>query len=191
MTLKCCNNTSGLYHGMSMFRVFTPGERLVMKEIQPSELLCGYVAVVTYPDRESIVHRVIRTGPEELQTMGDNNPLADLPVKFNGDHHFYLVTGAINSRGELREIVNGEAGMALFRRNQRRMKIRRFAGQILWFFERLFFWRRTAGDLYKFGKDEIYYYGNIPVARRNPDGRIIYLKWTRRLYYKVKENSGE
>ena len=183
MTLKCCNNTSGLYHGMSMFRVFTPGERLVMKEIQPSELLCGDVAVVTYPDRESIIHRVIRTGPEELQTMGDNNSKADPPVKFNGDHRFYLVTGAINSRGELREIVNGEAGMALFRRNQCRMKIRRFSGQILWSFERLLFWRRTAGELCKFGKDEIYYYKNIPVAHRNPDGRIVCLKWTLRLLY--------
>ena len=177
--------------GMSMYRVLTPGERLEVQEIAPEQLVCGDVAVVTHQDRQNIVHRVIRVSDDELQTMGDNTAQADPPVKFNGNHRFFLVTGAINSRGEFRKIINGEAGMMQFRRNQRKMKIRRFFGRILWAFESLFFWRRTAGELCKFGKEEVYYYKNIPVARRNQDGRIIYLKWTRRLWYKVKDNHAE
>ena len=177
--------------GMSMYRVLTPGERLEVQEIAPEQLVCGDVAVVTFQNRQNIVHRVIRVSDDELQTMGDNTTQADSPVKFNGDHRFFLVTGAINSRGELRKILNGEAGMMQFRRNQRKMKIHRFFTRIFWSFESLFFWRRTAGELCKFGKDEVFYYRNIPVARRNPDGRILYLKWTRRLLYKVKDNSAE
>lgn len=185
MTLKSCNDTSGLYHGMSMKRVFVPGERLFLEARDPATFVCGDVVVITYPDRESVVHRVIRTWDGGLQTMGDNNALADKPVKFNGEHHFYLVTGAEDLQGRRRDVVNGPEGMRLFHRNQRKRKCRSFASRILWSFEQLFFWRKKLDQVHTFGSETVIYHGDTPIARRLPDGRAVYLKWTYRLRYKV------
>lgn len=184
MTIQHGEENCGLYHGMSMKRVFVPGERLFLEARDPATFVCGDVVVITYPDRESVVHRVIRTWDGGLQTMGDNNGKEDEPVNF-GEHQFYLVTAAEDLKGKRRIVVNGAAGMRLFRWNQRKRKWRSLASRFVWSFERLFFWRKTVSEIHKFGSDEVYYDGNTPVARRYPDGRHTYLKWTYRLRYKI------
>lgn len=176
---------TGLYHGTSMYRVFVPGERLIVREIAPDELVCGDVVVVTYPDREPVVHRVIRKDKVELQTMGDNNSHADEPVRFDDGHTFQLVVEAESLSGERRRVINGAKGLRLFYRNQRRMKIRRMFSRILWSFESCFFWRLRADHICRFGDDEVYYYRSTPLARRYGNGRTVYLKWYLRLLYKV------
>lgn len=181
------SNHTALYHGMSMKRVFVPGERLFLRQIAPEALVCGDVVAITYPERgKDVVHRVIRIGNGELQTMGDNNATPDDVVKFTENRHFYLVTGAEDLHGRYREVINGAAGMRLFYRNQRRRRMRRLLSRIIWFFEPCFFWRKTVSDLHTFDSDEVFYYKNNPVIRRYSDGKTVYLKWYYRFLYKVK-----
>ena len=98
------SNHTALYHGMSMKRVFVPGERLFLRQIAPEALVCGDVVAITYPDRgKDVVHRVIRIGNGELQTMGDNNATPDDVMKFTEKRHFYLVTGAEDLHSGLAE----------------------------------------------------------------------------------------
>lgn len=175
---------SFLYHGMSMYRVFVSGEKLFAREVSPDQFQCGDIAVVITPGKDSVVHRVIRVGAEEIQTMGDNNPMPDDPVRFDGDHTFYLVLEAESLEGKLRKVVNGARGSRKFSRNQRKMKVRRILGRILWAFEPCFFWRKSVDNSCKFGQDEVFYYRNKPVGRRYPDGRTAYLRWYLRIFYK-------
>ena len=176
-----------LYHGKSMYRVFSPGEQVEIHEIAPNNLVCGDIAVITYPGAENVIHRVIRIDHDELQTMGDNNPKADIPVKFNGEHRFYLVTGAVDLQGKYRKVLNGKAGMQQFYRNQRKMKIRRFFRRVLQLIDGVFFWRLPVAELHTFGKSEVYYRKKFPVAKRLSNGRIVYLKWHYRLLYKIDD----
>ena len=64
---------SPVYYGSSMYRVFTPGERLELEEVGFDDLQVGDVVVVNVPGQKQYVHRIIEKKSGVAVTMGDNN----------------------------------------------------------------------------------------------------------------------
>lgn len=167
---------SPVYYGNSMFRVFTPGERLVLQTIPFEELQTGDIITVNIPGKKQYVHRVIRKSNGLAVTMGDNNPAEDdSPVTARTD--FQLVTAAVSPQNGTRPIARGRAGMREFRRNRLRRRGRIAAKKLLRGVEFLFFWRKTLHEQKVFGQEICYYRHSRPVARKTADGRVIYARW--------------
>ena len=72
---------SAVYYGCSMYRVFTPGEKLFLSEVEFDSLQAGDIIAIRKPGEKQYVHRVIEKNAQYAVTMGDNNPTADLLQK--------------------------------------------------------------------------------------------------------------
>lgn len=173
-----------VYTGNSMRGIFVPGEMLALAETAFETLRTGDVVVML--DRTPhVVHRIVEKNTEYAVTMGDNNECPDVEKLTPGDG-FRLVTGAFSADGTLRAVAGGEAGMKQFRRQQRKRKLRRFAGWLIRPLKPLGGLRIPARTETKFRDGTVQWScGGIPVAARGPSGRTVYLHWTKRLFFRI------
>ena len=80
--------------------------------------------------------------------------------------------------------------MEQFRRRQHRRKLRRFAGLLLRPFKPLKFLRLPASKETEFRDGTVQWnFSGIPVAARTPSGRIRYLHWSKRLFFRVSQSA--
>lgn len=98
--------------GESMRPLFRPGDRIRFISCRAEEVRPGDVIIfVVSGQTERVVHRVISTGPDGLQTRGDANPHADGWIVRQAD----LVGRAVEveRRGKLMPVAGGLAGRLL------------------------------------------------------------------------------
>jgi len=142
--------------------------------------------VVVIFDREPhYVHRIIEINTGCAVTMGDNNDRPDA-MKLTPESRFRLVVRVQGLDGSVREVPRGEAGMEQFRRQQRKVHLRRFAFLLIRPFRSLGFLRIPANTEIRFRDGTVQWNcGGIPVAARHPSGRIMYLHWSKRLLFRI------
>ena len=173
-----------VYTGNSMRGIFVPGEMLALAETAFETLRTGDV-VVMFGRAPHVVHRIVEKNAEYAVTMGDNNDRPDAEKLMPGDA-FRLVSGAFSADGTRRTVEGGEAGMKQFRRQQRKRKLRRFAGWLIRPLKPLGFLRIPARTETKFRDGTVQWScGGIPVAARGPSGRTVYLHWSKRLFFRI------
>lgn len=175
-----------VYKGNSMKGMFVPGETLALAGTPFESLRTGDVVAIL--DRQpNIVHRIVEIKPGYAVTMGDNNDRPDARPLNPGDA-FRLVTEAFSLDGKRRTVEGGEAGMRQFRRQQRKRKMRRFAEWLIRPLKPLRFLRIPARSETKFRDGTVQWScAGIPVAARGPSGRLIYLHWSGRLFFRVPD----
>lgn len=85
----------------------------------------------------------------------------------------------------------GEVVMRQFRRQQRKRKMRRFAGRLARPLKPLRFLRIPARSKAEFRDGTVQWsFGGIPVAAaRGTSGRAVYLHWSKRLFFRVPETA--
>ena len=172
------------YTGDSMHGTFVPGETLILAETAFETLQTGDVVAI-FERSPHYVHRVVEKNAEYAVTMGDNNGCPD-PLKLTCDSRFRLVTEARGLEGIVRQIPGGKAGMARFRRQQRRRTFRRFASMTIRPFKPLKFLRIPANTETGFRDGTVQWScAGIPVAARTASGKIMYLHWSKRLLFRV------
>ena len=172
------------YTGDSMHGTFVPGETLILAETAFETLLTGDIVAI-FERSPHYVHRVVEKNAEYAVTMGDNNGCPD-PLKLTCDSRFRLVTEARGLDGIVRQIPGGEAGMARFRRQQRRRTFRRFVSMTIRPFKPLKFLRIPANRETKFRDGTVQWsFAGIPVAARSPAGKTVYLHWSKRLLFRI------
>ena len=175
-----------VYTGNSMRGMFVPGEMLALAETAFETLRTGDV-VAMFARTPHVVHRIIEKNAEYAVTMGDNNDCPDAG-KLKPDDVFRLVTGAVALDGTVRIVEGGEAGMRQFRRQQRKRKLRRFAGCLVRPLKPLGILRIPARTETKFRDGTVQWsFGGISVAARGPSGRTVYLHWSKRLLFRVPD----
>ena len=177
-----------VYYGNSMYRVFVPGERLVLEDISFGDLLAGDVVTVKVPGKRLYVHRVIEKTADHAVTMGDNNNEPDEYI-VTAQSDFQLVTAALTSDGTRRAVSRGSCGLRDFFRNRRQRKIHFLIHKVLIKCEKLFFWRRVVMEKKLFGCETCYYWKNRVIARRTGDGKVIYRSWLDRLKFRLPEET--
>ena len=172
------------YTGDSMRGTFVPGETLILAETAFDTLQTGDVVAI-FNRSPYYVHRIVEKNEGEAVTMGDNNGCPD-PLKLTRDSRFRLVTQARGLDGIIRQIPGGKAGIAQFRRQQRRWKLRRFASMLIHPFRPLKFLRLPANKETRFRDGTVQWsFAGIPVAARNPAGKTVYLHWSKRLLFRI------
>ena len=172
------------YTGDSMRGTFVPGETFVLAETAFDSLQTGDVVAI-FDRSPYYVHRVVEKNAEYAVTMGDNNGRPDA-LKLTRNSRFRLVTQARGLDGIIRQIPGGEAGMARFRRQQHRWKLRRFASMLIHPFRPLKFLRLPANKETRFRDGTVQWsFAGIPVAARNPAGKTVYLHWSKRLLFRI------
>ena len=172
------------YTGDSMHGTFVPGETLILAETAFETLQSGDVVAI-FERTPYYVHRIVEKHETEAVTMGDNNGRPD-PLKLTRDSQFKLVVRAKTLNGIERQISGGKAGMEQFRRQQRRRKFRRFAGFLVRPFKPLKFLRLPANTETRFRDGTVQWsFAGITVAARAPSGRIRYLHWSKRLFFRL------
>ncbi|MBR3687813.1 MAG: S24/S26 family peptidase [Lentisphaeria bacterium] len=172
------------YTGDSMHGTFVPGETLALAETAFEALQTGDIVAI-FERSPYYVHRIVEKNETEAVTMGDNNGRPDA-LRLTRDSRFRLVTEARGLDGIVRQIPGGEAGMAQFRRQQRRWKLRRFASILIHPFKPLKFLRLPANTETRFRDGTVQWsFAGIPVAARTPSGRIRYLHWSKRLFFRI------
>lgn len=177
-----------IYTGNSMRGVFLPGEMLVLSETAFETLRTGDV-VAMFDRTPHVVHRIVEKNADSAVTMGDNNDRPDA-LKLAPDVPFRLVTGAIRADGTIRPIAGGGAGMRQFRRQQRKRKLRRFAGLLARPLMPLRFLRIPARRVTRFRDGTVQWdFAGIPVAARGPSGHFMYLHWSKRLFFRVSSTA--
>ena len=178
-----------IYRGNSMRGVFVPGEMLVLSETAFETLRTG--DVVAKLDRTPyVVHRIVEKNANAAVTMGDNNARPDA-MKLTPGIPFRLVTGVISADGTIRPVEGGEAGMRQFRRQQRKRKLRQFAGCLVRPLKLLRFLRIPARTETKFRDGTVQWScAGIPVAARGPSGRTVYLHWSKHLFFRIPAGQG-
>ena len=161
-----------------------PGETLVLAGTAFETLRTGDVVAIL--DRTPcIVHRIVEKNVECVVTMGDNNDRPDAR-KLMPDDAFRLVTGVVAADGTVRTVEGGEAGMRQFRRQQRKRYLPRFAGWLVRPLKPLKSLRIPARTETKFRDGTVQWsFRGIPVAARGPSGRMVYLHWSKRLFFRV------
>ena len=173
-----------IYTGNSMSGTFVPGETLFLAETAFETLQKGDVVAI-FERTPYYVHRIVEKKADGAVTMGDNNDRPD-PLKLTPGSRFKLVVRAKTLNGIERQIARGETGMERFRRQQRRRKLRRFAGLPLLPFKPLKFLRLPANKETVFRDGTVQWsFAGIPVAARPPSGGIRYLHWSKRLFFRV------
>ncbi len=170
--------------GDSMRGAFVPGETLFLAET-PFETLRKGDVVAIFGRTPYYVHRLVEKNADCAVTMGDNNDRPDT-MKLTPDSRFQLVVRARGLDGTERQVPGGDAGMEQFRRRQRRRRFLRFAGALLRPFKPLKFLRIPANTETRFRDGTVQWScGRIPVAARTPSGRIRYLHWSKRLFFRI------
>ena len=170
--------------GNSMRGLLTPGETLILAETTFETLRKGDVTAM-FDRTPHVVHRVIEKNADSAVTMGDNNDRPDA-LKLTPGAAFRLVTGVVSADGTVRPVAGGEAGMRQFRRQQRKRKLRRFAGLLIRPLKPLKILRIPARRETRFRDGTVQWdFAGIPVAARGPSGRTVYLHWSKRLFFRV------
>ncbi len=175
-----------IYRGSSMFRVFTPGDLLQVEKLVAAQAEIGDVIGFDTPRGTVAVHRLIGRSPSgKLRTMGDNNPGPDAEA-IPPDAAIIRVVAVRGTDGEIRPVTRGAAGLAEFRRNRRRRwwgaELPRYMAGIC---RRLWYFKRTLRTPVRFGGEEIFYAGEIPVARRGANGRLSWSSPWYRVIYRI------
>ena len=178
---------SAVYYGCSMYRVFTPGEKLFLSEVEFDSLQAGDIIAIRKPGEKQYVHRVIEKTAQYAVTMGDNNPTADL-LHVTAQDIFFLVVSAENNQGKVRKISGGAAGMKEFYAHRRRRWLRLLCRKILFKSEKLLFWRITVRESKQFGDEICYYWKSHAVGRKTADGRNAYASWRDFLRFRLPED---
>ena len=172
------------YTGNSMRGVFVPGETLFLAETAFETLQKGDV-VVNFGCEPHYVHRIVEINPDCAVTMGDNNDRPDA-LNLTPASRFRLVVRAQGLDGSMREEPGGDTGMAQFRRQQRKVRLRRFAALLIRPFRPLGSLRIPASAETRFRDGTVQWScAGIPVAARHPSGRIMYLHWSKRLIFRI------
>lgn len=172
------------YTGNSMKGVFVPGETLFLAETAFEALQKGDVVAI-FDRSPYYVHRIVEKQADCAVTMGDNNASPDA-AKLTPDSRFRLVVRAHGPDGNIRQISGGEAGMAQFRRQQRRRAVYGFASMLIRPFKSLKFLRIPANTETRFRDGTVQWScGRIPVAARTPAGKTMYLHWSKRLFFRI------
>ena len=178
---------SAVYYGCSMYRVFTPGEKLFLSEVEFDSLQAGDIIAIRKPGEKQYVHRVIEKNAQYAVTMGDNNPAPDL-LHITRQDVFFLVVSAENNQGKVRKISGGAAGMKDFYAHRRRRWLRLLCRKILFKSEKLLFWRITVRESKQFGDEICYYWKSHAVGRKTADGRKAYASWRDFLRFRLPED---
>ena len=174
--------------GNSMRGLLTPGETLILAETTFETLRKGDVMAM-FDRTPHVVHRIIEKNADSAVTMGDNNDRPDA-MRLTPDAPFRLVVGVISADGTSRPVAGGEAGMRQFRRQQRKRKLRRFAGSLVRPLKPLKFLRIPARRETRFRDGtKQWSFAGIPVAARAPSGRFMYLHWSKRLFFRVSKSA--
>lgn len=172
------------YTGNSMRGTFVPGETLFLAETAFETLQTGDVIAI-FERTPFYVHRIVEKNADFAVTMGDNNDRPDI-LKLTPDSQFELVVRAKSLNRIERRIAGGEAGMEQFHRQQRRRKFRRVAGFLVRPFKPLKNLRLLANGETRFRDGTVQWsFAGIPVAARTPTGRIRYLHWSKRLFFRI------
>lgn len=175
-----------VYTGNSMRGTFVPGETLILAETAFDTLQTGDVVAI-FERSPYYVHRIIEKNADCAVTMGDNNPRPDA-LRLTRDSQFRLVTEVRGLDGIVRQIPGGEAGIAQFRRQQRK---RRFAARMIRPFKPLKFLRLPANRETRFRDGTVQWsFGSIPIAARSPAGKTVYLHWSKRLFFRIPAQKG-
>ena len=172
------------YTGNSMRGAFVPGETLILAETAFETLQEGDTVAI-FTRSPYYVHRIIEKNADYAVTMGDNNDRPDA-AKLTPDSPFRLVVSARSLNGAMRSVPGGADGMEQFRRQQRRRKLRQFAGLLVRPFKPLKSLRIPADTETRFRDGTVQWNrGRIPVAARNPAGKIVYQHWSKRLLFRI------
>jgi len=184
MATGAAGHSSAVYTGNSMRGLFVPGEMLALSGIAFETLRTGDV-VAMFDRTPHVVHRIVEKNADSAVTMGDYNDRPDT-MKLTPGAAFRLVTGVMSGNGTVRPVAGGEAGMRQFRRQQRKRKLRRFAGSLVRPLKPLGFLRIPARRETRFRDGTVQWdFAGIPVAARGPSGRTVYLHWSKRLFFRV------
>ncbi len=176
---------SPVYYGSSMRGVFTPGDRLQTAELPFEKLSPGDIVAIRDGTRQ-YVHRVIRICGGSAVTMGDNNSQAD-QMLLTAQCSFVLVTGIFLPDGRCKPVDNGNAGLLLFQKNQRRRKFRTFCNRFTELLKPLACLRIPVSAQRTFGDRTVFYFRKIPVLSRSATGRIVYLSKIKRLLFRIRQ----
>lgn len=179
------------YTGNSMKGMFRPGDILILSETAFGKLKRGDVVAV-FDRTPHYVHRVVETAPAYAVTMGDNNRAPD-ELRLTPESDFRLVTEVIpaGKQGKPHPVDGGAAGMKQFRRQQRARRIRVAAGKAAAPFRWLKNCRIPARQETRFRDGTVQWSCcGVAVAARNPEGKIRYLHWSKRLFFRVPQIAG-
>lgn len=172
------------YTGASMRGIFVPGEKLFLAEKAFETLQRGDIVAI-FSRTPYYVHRIIEKKADCAVTMGDNNDRPDA-FRLTPDSRFRLVVRAQGPDGAVRPVAGGEAGMEQFRVQQRKRKRRRFVWLLLSPFRPLKHLRIPARAETRFRDGTVQWsFGRIPVAARTPEGKTVYLHWSKRLFFRI------
>ena len=178
-----------LYMGDSMHGVFATGETVSLAETAFETLRVGDVVAI-FDRTPYYVHRIVEKKADYAVTMGDNNDRPDA-LKLTRDSRFKIVTEVRGLNGAVRQVSGGAAGMEQFRRQQRKRKLRRFAGWLVRPFKSLKNLRIPANTETRFRDGTVQWScGGIPVAARSAGGKTKYLHWSKRLLFRVPAADG-
>ena len=132
------------YRGLSMTRVFVPGDLLYIEIVPVVELKLGdivaYCDAKSDPDAVDTVHRIIAITPQGLICRGDNNQYPDR----NPVTQQQLIGRVIGFErgGRRREVRGGPAGMRRARLNWARSSLARILASPV---RPLYLWVRESG----------------------------------------------
>ncbi len=178
------------YSGESMLGAFVPGETLFLAETAFETLRKGDVVAI-FDRTPYCVHRIVEKNADYAVTMGDNNARPD-ELKLTSASRFRLVTDARGLDGSVRKVSSGNAGMEQFRRQQRRRNLKRFLSTLIRPFRPLGFLRIPAKTETKYRDGTVQWScGRIPVAARTAGGKLKYLHWSKRLFFRIPEHGNE
>ena len=178
--------STAYYTGNSMRGMFRDGDTLDLRA-EPFESL-GPGDVVAVFDREPYyVHRVVRRTADRVVTMGDNNLTPD-KLELSRESAFRLVVRRHTPDGQAEDVARGADGMKRFRRQQRKRRLFALFQRSVTVFRPLKGLRIPAREASRFRDGSVQWsWHGIPVAVRRNSGQVIYLKWSRRMVFRVPE----
>jgi len=172
-----------IYRGISMFRVFAPGDILTVKPIRAEEAHIGDI-ICFDGIRGETVHRVVRKSAAEVVTMGDNNPRPDLePLK--PDARVWLVTKRRDLAGAVHAVPGGQRGRFVFRINRMRRALKWCFDRLAGVLRRVMIVKYPLRHQVRFGGDVVFYFRNTPVLRRDASGKEVWLSPWYRVFFKA------
>ena len=170
-----------IYRGNSMFRVFIPGDLLRVRPLRAGDAEPGDIICFDGIHGET-VHRVVRKTAVAVVTMGDNNPRPDTE-QLRPNDKVWLVTERCDVRGGRYAVYGGKRGMRTFRLNRMRRALRWFSDRSAGVLRRVLIFKCHLYKKVRFGADEIYYFRNTPVLRRDASGKEVWLSpWYRAVF---------
>jgi len=181
--------STAFYTGSSMHGMFRDGDLLDLRA-EPFEALTPGDVVAVFEREPFYVHRVVRRTADRAVTMGDNNLTPD-KLELTPDSAFRLVVRLHTTDGRTIEVARGAEGMRHFRRQQRKRRMFAVFSRMLAVFRPLKGLRIPAREASRFRDGSVQWsWHGIPVAVRRNNGRVVYLKWSRRMVFRVPEEGG-